>query len=79
MDEIIRRHLVNFARAVYNDDCGISEEAHNAFLEVVEAAGGFISGCVGDSRLFVELQSIRSLIDATDGRFYLPAAGAGDE
>lgn len=72
MDEIIRRNLVIFARAVYNDDAGISEEAHNAFLEVIEAAGGFIPGCPGDKQLFEELQDIRRLIDATDGRFYLP-------
>lgn len=71
MDEIIRRNLVIFARAVYNDDAGISEEAHNAFLEVIEAAGGFIPGCPGDKQLFEELQDIRRLIDATDGRFYL--------
>lgn len=72
MDEIIRRNLVNFARAVYNDDAGISEEAHNAFLEVIEAAAGFIPDCQGDQRLYEELQDIRRNIDATDGRFYLP-------
>ena len=51
--------LLKFVTAVLNDENGISEEAFSALYELAE-----------DN---VEIRDLLSKVDATDGRFYLPA------
>lgn len=51
-------NIVAFAKAVLNDDNGISEEAYSILWNMAK----------NDS----ELSDLLEKVDATDGRFYLP-------
>lgn len=55
-------NIVDFAKAVLNDDNGISEEAYSILWNMAK----------NDS----ELSNLLEKVDATDGRFYLSVDNA---
>lgn len=55
-----------FIERCLDDENGISQEAYDCFLDIVENAGSNIH-CGFTNRLL----ELRASVDATDGRFYL--------
>lgn len=64
--KVVMDKLLDFLLAIYNDDHGISENAHNAFLSLIAAIEDDI-----DPATAAAFAQFRAQIVATDGRFYI--------